>query len=85
MIFLCRKLCDDIIGSMKITNGTTEKRILNAPVQMSLAAEKMEDEGELIKSVFMVTREDVSVSNEEVLRYKLSKENIPGETLLKLD
>lgn len=62
---LYRKLCDDIIGKFTITNGVSESnenKILDKPVQLSAKAAEMENKDEVIKSVWMVEREDVSVS-----------------------
>ncbi|RXG51036.1 ATP-binding cassette sub-family F member 3 [Armadillidium vulgare] len=65
-----RKLCDDIIGKFTITNGVSESnenKILDAPVQLSAKAAEMENKDEVIKSVWMVEREDVSKVDQKKL------------------
>ena len=48
---------------MKHTNGTTDKRILDAPIQLSEMAANMDLEDEKHKSVWIKERDDTLVSN----------------------
>lgn len=57
-----RKLCDQFVSKLTVSNGTTvsgnENRILDAPVQLSEMAANMDQEEEVIKSVWSKERDD---------------------------
>ncbi|XP_047488905.1 ATP-binding cassette sub-family F member 3-like [Penaeus chinensis] len=53
-----RKLCDQVMSTLTVSNGTIERKILDAPVQLAEMAANMEVEDEVIKSVWTRERDD---------------------------
>ncbi|XP_063602737.1 ATP-binding cassette sub-family F member 3-like [Penaeus indicus] len=53
-----RKLCDQVMSTLTVSNGTIERKILDAPVQLAEMAANMEVEDEAIKSVWSRERDD---------------------------
>lgn len=56
-----RKLCDQVMSTLTVSNGTIERKILDAPVQLAEMAANMEVEDEAIKSVWSRERDDTLV------------------------
>ncbi|XP_045619070.1 ATP-binding cassette sub-family F member 3 [Procambarus clarkii] len=53
-----RKLCDEMMKKLTTPNGTIERKILDAPVQLAEMAANMELEEQAIKSVWSRERDD---------------------------
>ncbi|XP_042226816.1 ATP-binding cassette sub-family F member 3-like [Homarus americanus] len=53
-----RKLCEEVMAKLTTPNGTIERKILDAPVQLAEMAASMELEDQVIKSVWSRERDD---------------------------